>query len=98
MPIQLDLPAELEAAVRKEADRQRMTLDQFVTWALIARLPDDACPEVIRGLFRQFCEQRQAASADAGEELDFDELVKNMNASRAGGRLPFPPELKGVTW
>lgn len=104
MPITLDLPPELEAAARREADRRRIPVEQLLAQGLIGQLPADACPEVTRALFQQWRAERQAQPAagpddDGGDDnFDYDEFVRGMNANRAGGRIPFPPELKGVTW
>ena len=102
MPITLELPPELEAAARREAARRRIPVEQLLTEGLVGRLPPDACPEVVRALFQKWDAEWKALLAaepdrDADED-DYEDMVRSMNANRAGGRIPFPPELKGVTW
>ena len=57
MPIQIDVPPELEAAARKVAERRRIPVQQLFLQGAIAQLPGDACPEVIRNLFAKWREE-----------------------------------------
>lgn len=91
MPMQLNLPPELEAFVRAAAARAGVTVEWFVLDAALDRATH-AEREAVSGAVRKWLDEQD----DDG--FDYDEFVKGMNANRAGGRVPFPPELKGVTW
>lgn len=100
MPILIDLPPELEAAARAEAERRRIPVEQLFLQGAIAQLPGDACPAVIRNLFTKWHAEWKAALAaepmsEEDEELDD---VPPGNATTRPTSTSFPPELKGVTW
>ena len=102
MPITLDVRPELEAAIRAAAAREQLSPEDYLLWAVVARLPGDACPDVIREYFAEYrareAARRAAAPADDDDDIDWDEFARNINANHAGPRPPFPPEMKGILW
>jgi predicted DNA-binding antitoxin AbrB/MazE fold protein len=50
--------------------------------------------KIVEGLHALYAD----ADAEPDDGFDFEEFARNLNANRGGGRLPYPPEMKGVTW
>lgn len=90
MPLTFTLPAGLEAAVRAAAATAGTTPEELVTRAVAEKVPGVGTPHP--GPAETVVED------DADEGFDFDEFARNVNANRGGGRLPYPPEMKGITW
>ena len=100
MAIHFDLPPELEAAARKEAERRCIPVEQLFIQGMIAQLPDDACPAVIRNLFQQwYTEWKAALAANPPSEVEeqLDEQVRSVSAARRD-RMPLSSELRGAPW
>jgi hypothetical protein len=94
MPLTFTLPAGLEAAVRAAAMSAGTTPEELVTRAVAERVPGVGAPHLDPAKTGVEAETED----DADDGFDFDEFARNVNANRGGGRLPYPPEMKGVTW
>jgi len=94
MTLQLTLPAELEARLHQEAQRQGLSPD-----ALTRKLLDEHLPHADRSAALLTLFQQWQAEDESGRDDDPDyDFFAALDAARTSNRKLFPPELKGISW
>lgn len=92
----LDLPPEIEQALRDRAAREGKTVDQLVTELLEAHLEklEQERREKAIAMVQSFIDE-----GDGEEQREtWEYLVRVLDEDRTSYRKLFPPELKGISW
>jgi hypothetical protein len=96
MTLILDLSPELEARLRREAERRGVPTTAVAVSLLEEHLPpplDERRAAALALLHEWMKEDAPKEGSDEDEEF-----FRDLDASRTSNRSLFPPELKGITW
>lgn len=94
MTLTIDLPADLEQRLKREAERRGLPLDACTLELLKSSLPSANHREAAGALLQSWIDED-----DAGEQRETgDFLIAALNEDRPSDRALFPPDLQGVTW
>lgn len=94
MTLTIDLTAELEQRLSREADRRGVPAEALTLELLEEHLPVSNRQSELVSLLKSWVEE-----GDPEEQRETGEyLIRSLDEDRLSDRKLFPPELQGVTW
>jgi hypothetical protein len=94
MVLELTLPPELEARLRREAERQGLPPGTVALKVLDEHLPSADRTAKLGALLASWQSEDESAPDD---DPDYN-FFQALDAARTSHRKLFPPELKGLSW
>jgi hypothetical protein len=94
MELELNLPPELDARLRGEAERQGLSPAAVAVKVLDEHLPSSDRAAQLGALLASWQAEDESAPDD---DPDYD-FFQALDAARTSHRKLFPPELKGISW
>ena len=94
MTLKIELSAELEQRLAREADRRGVPAETLTLELLDEHLPAPDRQTELISLLKSWVEE-----GDPEEQRETGEyLIRSLDEDRLSDRKLFPPELQGVTW